>query len=107
MLGLRSPTLIAPPLEIHMKEALTGLFNSKKALAGIAATTASTLVVIAGQKGWVIDPDAAQLLVIAILTLAGAVIGGQGLSDMGKEKAKVEAAAAEVVASLKKKDLEV
>ena len=90
-----------------MKEAFANLLQSKKALTGIAATVASTLVVLAGQKGWAIDPDAAQLLVIAILTLAGAFIGGQGLSDMGKEKAKVEAAAAEVVASLKKKDLEV
>jgi hypothetical protein len=89
-----------------MKETLIRLFTSRKALAGIAGTVASTLVVLAGQKGWVIDAEAAKLLVMAILGLSGTFILGQGAADWGKEGAKIQEATATLVMTAKKKPTE-
>lgn len=85
-----------------MKEALVGLFSSKKALAGIAGTAATTLILLAQKAGYGLDPEATKLLVTAVMGLASVYILGQGAADWGKEKTKVEAAAIELLASAQK-----
>lgn len=85
-----------------MKEALAGLFGSKKALAAMAGTVAATLVTVAGKQGWALDPAAAESLVKVILGLVGAYVLGQGVADWGKEKAKVESAAKELLSTAEK-----
>jgi len=76
-----------------MKEALKGLFGSKKALAAMGGAAASALIMLAAKHGYGLDPAATATLVQAILGLAGLFIVGQGIADVGKEKAKVESAA--------------
>lgn len=85
-----------------MKEALVGLFSSKKALAGMAGTAATALILLAQKAGYGLDPEATKLLVQSVLGLAGLYILGQGAADWGKEKTKVEAALWEVAGSAKK-----
>lgn len=85
-----------------MKEALKGLFSSKKALAGMAGVAATALILVAQKLGYGLDPDATKLLVGSVLGLAGLYIVGQGAADMGKEKAKVEMALMEVLQSAHK-----
>ena len=65
---------------------LKDLFSSKKFLVMLAGI----VVMIADKIGLNLDPD----LVNKMLGLMGAYIIGQGIADHGKEKAKVEAAAA-------------
>ena len=85
-----------------MKEALVGLFSSKKALAGMAGTTATALILLAQKAGYGLDPEATKLLVSAVLGLAGLYILGQGAADWGKERSKVELAAIQVLSTAKK-----
>ncbi|MGD9727800.1 MAG: hypothetical protein AB7L09_00105 [Nitrospira sp.] len=75
-----------------MKEALIGLFSSKKALAGMAATATTALILLAQKFGYGLDPESTKLLVSAVMGLSGVYILGQGAADLGKEKAKVETA---------------
>lgn len=83
-----------------MKEALKGLLGSKKALAALAGSITSAGVLLAAKHGYGLDPAAAETLVKAVLGLVGLYIVGQGAADWGKEKAKVEIAAAEAAESL-------
>jgi hypothetical protein len=82
-----------------MKEALKGLFGSKKALAAIGGAAASAAVLLANKYGFGLDPEATATLVQAILGLAGVFILSQGAADIGKEKAKVESAVVELAMS--------
>jgi hypothetical protein len=75
-----------------MKEALKGLFSSRKALMAMGGMVATAFVLIAGKQGWVIDFEAAKLLAGAVLGLAGLFIAGQGAADWGKEAAKIQEA---------------
>ncbi len=61
---------------------LPEICGSKKA----QATAAIILVVVLEDLGWV-SPGAAQKIELALL----GYVGAQGLADVGKEKAKVEA----------------
>ena len=85
-----------------MKEALVGLFSSKKALAGIAGTATSALLLLAQKHGYGLDAEATSLLVKAVLGLAGLYIVGQGAADWGKEKTKLELAAKKVLETAEK-----
>ena len=67
-----------------MGKAITDLFQSKKALAAMAAV----IVGLAAKLGFEISTD--ELL--PILSPLMAYIVGQGIADHGKERAKVEAA---------------
>jgi len=87
-------------------EALKGLLGSKKAIAGLAGVVVATLVTLAGKHGYGLDPEAASMLVKAVLGLAGVYILGQGAADIGKEKAKIEAAAVELAMTAHKLELE-
>lgn len=89
-----------------MKEALKGLFGSKKALATMAGTVTSALVMVAAKQGWGLDPAAAESLVKVILGLVAAYVLGQGVADWGKEAAKVQAAAFEVARKAEKLELD-
>lgn len=89
-----------------MKEALTGLFGSKKALAAMAGTVTSTLVLMAAKHGYGLDPAAAETLVKVILGIVGAYVLGQGVADWGKEGAKVQAAAMEVAMKAERSHLD-
>lgn len=79
-----------------MKDALKGLFGSKKALTGIAAALTTALILFAQKQGYGLDPDATKLLIGAVLGLAGTFIVGQGAADWGKEAAKIQEAAAKL-----------
>lgn len=85
-----------------MKEALAGLFSSKKALATMAGMAATALITLAGKYGWALDPAAAKTLTAAVLGLVGLYVLGQGAADLGKEKAKIEAAAMALASTAKK-----
>lgn len=85
-----------------MKEALKGLFGSKKALAAMAGSVTSALILFAGKQGYGLDPAAAATLVKVVLGLVGAYIVGQGAADWGKEKEKVLQAATAVVSTAEK-----
>lgn len=85
-----------------MKEALVGLFSSKKAIAGMAGTATTALILLAQKAGYGLDPEATKLLVGAVMGLAAVYILGQGAADWGKERAKAEAAFWEVAQSAKK-----
>jgi len=89
-----------------MKEALAGLFSSKKALAAMAGTVASTLVMVAAKHGYGLDPAAAEKLVQVILGIVAAYVVGQGVADWGKEGAKVQAAAMEAAMTAQKLELD-
>ena len=89
-----------------MKEALAGLFSSKKALAAMAGTVASTLVMVAAKHGYGLDPAAAEKLVQVILGIVAAYVVGQGVADWGKEGAKVQAAAMEVAMNAQRLEME-
>jgi hypothetical protein len=80
-----------------MMEALKGALGSKKALAAMGGTVASTLVTMAGKYGVLLDPAGAEKLVMVILGIVAAYVLGQGVADWGKEAAKVQAAAAEAI----------
>jgi len=82
-----------------MKEALKGLFGSKKALAGIAGAATTALLLLAQKHGYGLDPEATKLLIGAVLGLAGTYVLGQGVADWGKEAAKVQAAAMDALAT--------
>ena len=49
-----------------MKDALKGLFGSKKALAGMAGAATTALLLLAQKHGYGLDPDATKLLVAAV-----------------------------------------
>ena len=85
-----------------MKDALKGLFGSKKALATMAGTVTSALILLAAKHGYGLDPAASETLVKVILGLVGASLIGQGAADWGKEREKVLAAVGEVVESAEK-----
>jgi uncharacterized membrane protein YeaQ/YmgE (transglycosylase-associated protein family) len=85
-----------------MKKALVDMFGSKKALAAMAGTVASALVLLAGKQGYALDAAAAQSLVQVILGLVGAYVLGQGVADLGKEKAKLAQAVSDVVSTTEK-----
>ena len=89
-----------------MKDALKGLFGSKKALAGMAGVATSALLLLAQKHGYGLDPEATKLLVGAALGLAGLFIVGQGAADWGKEAAKVQVEAMKVFNSAKKLELD-
>lgn len=59
-----------------------GIFKSKKFLAAIAGL----IVAIAAHAGF----DLSQEDVLTILSPILAYIGGQGMADIGKEKAKID-----------------
>jgi len=82
-----------------MKAALTGLFGSKKALAAMAGSATSAIILLAAKQGYGLDPAAAATLVKAILGLVGLYIVGQGAADWGKEREKLVQAATAVAAS--------
>jgi proteasome assembly chaperone (PAC2) family protein len=85
-----------------MKEALAGLFGSKKALAAMAGSVTSALILLASKHGYGLDPAAAAVLVKAVLGFVGLYIVGQGAADWGKEKEKLVQAATAVVSSAEK-----
>ena len=89
-----------------MKEALKGLFGSKKALTGMAAVATSALLLLAQKHGYGLDPASTKLLIGAVLGLAGTFIVGQGVADWGKEAAKIQTAAYTVIASAERLELE-
>lgn len=65
---------------------IKALFDSKKfisALAGIAFVVSNKVF------GWEISED----MILQILSMVGLFIVGQGIADLGKEKAKVEKSA--------------
>jgi hypothetical protein len=74
-----------------MKEALAGLFGSKKVLTAVIASAVSFLLLTAAKHGYALSEDQAMFLTKGVLAIAGAVVLGQGLADFGKEKAKIEA----------------
>ena len=80
-----------------MKEALLGLFGSKKALMALGGSAAATLVTIAGKYGVMLDPAGAEKLVLVILGIVSAYVLGQGIADRGKEAAKIQVAATEAL----------
>jgi|APSaa5957512535_1039671.scaffolds.fasta_scaffold396010_1 proteasome assembly chaperone (PAC2) family protein len=82
-----------------MKKALVDMFSSKKALAAMAGTAASAIVLLAGKQGYALDAAAAQSLVQVILGLVAAYVLGQGVADFGKEKEKVIQAISDVVST--------
>ena len=67
-----------------MGKAITDLFQSKKALAAMAAV----IVGLAAKLGFDISTDE----ILPILSPLMAYIVGQGIADHGKERAKVETA---------------
>lgn len=85
-----------------MKEALIGLFSSKKALTGLAAAATTAVILLAQKAGYGLEPEATKLLVGAVLSLASVYILGQGVADMGKERSKLELSAIEVLSSARK-----
>lgn len=67
-----------------MKHALGDLLASKKFLTAVVAF----IVAVAGKFGFDLDEATVMALISPFLIL----IPGQGIADIGKEKAKVEAA---------------
>lgn len=67
---------------------LRELLGSKKYLTAIFGAAAT----IAARKGFDLDVE----LCIAIAGMFGILIGAQGATDVGKEKAKIEAGAATI-----------
>ncbi len=67
-----------------MKELLAELLSSKK-FVGLVVGLLSTGAVKLG-----LPEEQSAVLIDAIVKLVGAYLVGQGLSDLGKEKAKVE-----------------
>ena len=65
------------------KNALKGIFSSKKALALIAGG----IVALTAKFGWNVSNE----VVMTILGFVGTYIIGQGIADNGKEAAKVTA----------------
>ncbi len=80
---LRNSELFTPQEEVAM-DVVRALFSSKKFVAMLAGLVA-TLVAKIG-----LESDEAT--VTQIVSLVAVYIGGQGLADMGKEKAKAESA---------------
>jgi len=89
-----------------MKEALAGLLGSKKALAAMAGTVTSALILLAAKRGYGLDPAAAETLVKVILGIVAAYVLGQGVSDWGKESAKVQAAAMDAAMKAQRLELD-
>lgn len=67
---------------MHVKQALIGLFSSKKAI--IAVTTA--IVAVTAELGY----DVSETKLGMILGFGGVLIAAFGLADHGKERAKIE-----------------
>ncbi len=64
-------------------EIISSLLSSKK----FVAMLAGLIVTLTAKIGWNID----ETTITQAVALIGTYIAGQGLADMGKEKAKVEA----------------
>jgi hypothetical protein len=67
----------------RLVDALKRLFASAKFI----TTIAGLIVYMAARRGIVLSPDDVQ----AVLLFFGVLVGAQGLTDFGKEKARVEA----------------
>lgn len=65
-------------------DALSRLFSSMKVITALAGF----VVYLAAKKGVVLDTGDVQ----GVLIIFGALLGAQGLTDLGKAKAQVEAA---------------
>ncbi len=71
-----------------MKQAFRDMFASKKFLVALTAV----LVAIGAKVGLNVGND----VLLPVVALVASYIVGQGIADSGKEKAKVDAKAAEV-----------
>jgi hypothetical protein len=70
----------------HLKSFLAEVLRSKKAIAFLSGIA----VLAASKHGMDIDPDTVN----KVLAMVGSYVVGQGIADIGKERAKVEAASA-------------
>ncbi len=68
-----------------MPQVLKDLFASKKFWSAVVGI----LAVLIGKIGWNVSEE----VLWQIVAIIGTLLGAQGLADMGKEKAKTEAAA--------------
>ena len=62
-----------------MKNAISGLFSSKKAIVYVVTVIVMAAIIFGG-----VDPDHASDFVDKLSKLAMAYLGGQGLADLGK-----------------------
>lgn len=72
-----------------MKDAIIGLLASKKFLTMIVGLA----VTLTAKLGWNVDSET----IWQVVTIVAAGITGQGLADLGKERAKADAVATAVV----------
>ena len=66
-----------------LKQVLRDLFSSKKAVAAMA----SIGVIVANSAGLTALSESTLMMILGVI---GSYIVGQGLADLGKEKAKIE-----------------
>lgn len=72
-----------------IKKLVAAIAGSKKAVATLAGVVLALLAPLARKVGWELTPSEVEW---ALLLLASFVVG-QGIADVGKERAKIEIAA--------------
>lgn len=72
-----------------MKEVLSDLLASKKAVAAAGGAIAYLLVRVAGHYGFALDDATAAQVGDRLVALALTYIGGQAIADHGKEAAQI------------------
>ncbi len=76
-----------------MKQAISGLFSSKKAIVYVVTVGVMAGIIFGG-----VDPDHAADFVDKLSKLAMAYLGGQGLADLGKYAGQAYASGKKAVA---------
>jgi len=74
-----------------LKGMLVGLLGSKKFGMLIIGMVATALISVSAHLGLDLPKEEAQALATKLVILVGSAIGAQGIADLGKEKAKIEA----------------
>lgn len=76
-----------------MKNAVSGLFSSKKAIVYVVTVIVMGAIIFGG-----VDPEHASEFVDKLSNLAMAYLGGQGLSDLGKYAGQAYASGQKAIA---------